>query len=137
MDDLQLGSICYSMDTKFGDTFKVAFDHSVHDDLLDDLFTSSGTMSDVDNVARGLDQQRSLVCFTQAVIDCSRIFPRSVLLADTIIVSYGLANFERISWSTQRCHKIEGLLGEPAAMADYDMFLESFEDNDPGACDCR
>ena len=71
------------------------------------------------------------------MIDGSRIFPRSVLQTDTIIVSYGLANFERVSWSMQRCHKIWELCGEPATMADYDKFLESFEDDYPGACDDR
>ena len=120
---------------------KWTLDHSVRDDyvcnsLLDDLFISSRTKSDVDNVARGPDQQRSLDCFTQAMIDGSRIFPRNVLQADTIIVSYRLANFERISWSMQRCHKI-GLHGEPRTTADYDKFLENFEDNYPGACDGR
>ena len=55
-----------------------------------------GTKPDVDNVARGPNQQRSLECFTLAMTDDRRIFPRSVLQADTIIVSYGRANFERI-----------------------------------------
>ena len=57
------------------------------------FFISSGTESDVDNVARGPDQQRSLDCFTQAMIDGSRKYPRSVLEADTILMSYGPANF--------------------------------------------
>ena len=70
--------------------------HSVHDDyacnfLLDDL-VSSGTKPDVNNVARGLDQQRSLDCLTQ-MIDGSRIFPRSVLQADTIIVELRTGEF--------------------------------------------
>ena len=74
----------------------------MHDDyqcnfLLDDLVVSSGTKSDVNNVARGPDQQLSLECFTQTMIDDSRILARSVLQADTIIVSYALANFARIS----------------------------------------
>ena len=37
----------------------------------------------------------------------------------------------------QRCHKIMELRGEPATVADYDKFLESFEDKYPGACDGR
>ena len=83
---------------------KWTLDHSMHDDyagnfLLDDLVINSGTKPDVNNVARGSDQQRSLDCFSQGMIDGSRIFPRSVLQADTIIMSYGLTNFERISWS--------------------------------------
>ena len=53
---------------------KWTFDHSVHDDyacnfLLDDLVISSGTKPDVNNVARGSDQQRSLDCFSQGMID--------------------------------------------------------------------
>ena len=72
-------------------------DHTVHDDyvcnfLRDDLVISSGTKPDVNSVARGPDQQRSLDCFTHVMIDNSRIFPRSVLQADTTTVSYGLAN---------------------------------------------
>ena len=118
----------------------VALSNSVHDVyvcnfLLDDLVISSGIEPDVNNVARGPNQQRSLDCL--AMIDGSRMFPRSVFQADTIFVSCRLANFERISWSMQRCHKIWGLGGEPATKADYDKFLESFEDNDPGACDGR
>ena len=71
------------------------------------------------------------------MIDDSRVFPRSVLKADTIIVSCGLTNSERISWSMQPCHKIWELRGEPGTTADYDKFLENFEDNHPGACDGR
>ena len=90
---------------------KWTLEHSVRDDyvcniLLDDFVISSGTKLDVDNVARVLDQQLSLDCFTHAMIDDSRMFPRSVLQADTIIVSCGLAKFERISLSMQRYHKI-------------------------------
>ena len=81
--------------------------------LLDDLVIRSGTMRDANNVAQDPDQQRSLDCFTQAMID------------------------ERVSWSMQRCHKIWELRGEPATVADYDKFLDSFEDSYPGACDGR
>ena len=121
---------------------KWTLEHSVRDDyvcniLLDDLVISSGSELDVDNVARVPDQQLSLDCFTHAMIDDSRMFPRSVLQADTIIVSCGLAKFERISWSMQRCHKLGELRDEPRTTADYDKFLESFEDNHPGACDGR
>ena len=119
---------------------KWTHDDSGHDDylcnsLLDDLVISSGTKLDVDNVVRGPDQQRSLDCFTHAMKDDSRMFPRNVLHADTIIVSCGLANFERIFWSMQRCQKHWELRGEPATTADYDKFLESFEDHHLGACD--
>ena len=37
----------------------------------------------------------------------------------------------------QRCHKIWELRGELATIADYDKFLEHFEDNYRGACDGR
>ena len=63
------------------------------------------------------------------VFNSGRIFPRSVLQADTIVVSCGLANFERASWSTQRCHKIWGLRGELATATDNDKLHKSFEDN--------
>ena len=43
----------------------------------------------------------------------SREFPRSVLQAHTIIVSCGLANFERTSWSTQRRHEFGRSHEEP------------------------
>ena len=66
---------------------KGTLNHSVHDDyvcnfLLDDLFISSGTKSEVDNVAQGPGQQRSLDCLTQSMIDGSRMVPRSVLQDD-------------------------------------------------------
>ena len=106
--------------------------------LLDDFVVDSGAKPDVNNVVRGPDQLCSFDSFAHAMVDDScRIFPRSVLQADTIIVSCGLANFERTLWSTQRCHKFWGLRDEFAAEADYDKFLESFEDNYPGVCDCR
>ena len=78
----------------------------LHDDHLRNFSGRSfyGNKSDVNNVARVPHQQRSLDCSTQAMIDGSRICPRSVLQADTIIVSYGPANFESIPWSMQRCH---------------------------------
>ena len=69
-------------------------DHFVHDDyvcnfLLDDLVIDSGAKLDVNNVARGPDRPCS-----PDFDDSRRIFPRSVLQADTIIVSCGLANFK-------------------------------------------
>ena len=71
------------------------------------------------------------------VDDSRRKFPRSLLQADTIVVSCGLANFECTSWSTQRCHKFWGLRDELGTTADYDKFLESSEDNFPGVSDGR
>ena len=105
---------------------------------LDDLVIISGTKLDVKNVARGPSQPPSLDCFTHALVDGSRrTFPRSVLQADTIIVSCGLVIFERTSWSTQRCHKIWGLRDDLAATTNYDKFLDSFEDDYPGVSDGR
>ena len=62
----------------------------------------------------------------------SREFPKSVLQADTIIVSCGLANFERTSWSTHRRHEFCVFYEELDTGADYDKFVGSFEDNYPG-----
>ena len=58
-----------------------------------------------------------------------RELPRSVLQADTIIVSCGLANFERTSCSTQRRHEFCRSYEELDTGADYDKFVDSFEDN--------
>ena len=61
----------------------------------------------------------------------------SVLQADTIVVSCGLANFEQSSWSTHRRHEFwrthEGL----HTKEDHNKFVRSFEDNYPGMCDGR
>ena len=80
--------------SKLGSTFKVAHLITLYTTiryvcnfLRDDFVISSGTKPDVNNVARGPDQERSLDCFTHVMIDDSRISPRSVLQADTIIVS--------------------------------------------------
>ena len=86
----------------------------------------------VNNVARGSDQPCSSDCFAHAKIhDSCRVFPWS------IIVSCRLANFERTSWSTQRCHKFRGLRDELATATDFDKFLECPEDNYPGVCNGR
>ena len=66
-----------------------------------------------------------------------REFPRSVLQADTIIVSWGLANFERTSWSTQRCHKFWRSYDELETEAGYDKFVDSFEDKYHGVRNSR
>ena len=56
--------------------------------------------------------------FTHATVDDSRrMFPRSVLQAHTIIVSCGLANFERTSRSMQLRHIFWGLRDELATAA--------------------
>ena len=66
-----------------------------------------------------------------------RPFPRSVLQADTIIVSCGLANFEVTTWSKHRCHKFWSLRKELTTKADYNKFHGSFEINDNGVSDGR
>ena len=104
IDDSQLSEVARQAGIRL---FAIRIDHIVHDDhvcnfLLDDLVTDSGAKPDVKNVARGPDQPCSHDCSTHAIVgDSRRIFPRSVLQADTIIVSCGLAKFERTSWSTQ------------------------------------
>ena len=119
--------------------FTIRIDHFVHDDhvcnfLLDDLVIDSGASPDVKNVARGPDQPCSPDCSTHAMVgDSRRTFPRSVLRTDTIDLSCGLANFERTSWSTQRCYKFWETRDELATAAD--KFLESFEENYPGVSD--
>ena len=52
--------------------------------------------------------------------------PRRVLEADTNIVSSGLEELERTSWSKQHTHKFGGSHDELATVADYDKFAESF-----------
>ena len=77
-----------------------------------DLVIFSGVKFDIDNVARETDPSRFPDCSTHVMASDSsrpfrplRPFPRSVLQADTIIVSCGLANFEVTTWSKHRCHK--------------------------------
>ena len=62
---------------------------------------------------------------------------REVLQADTIVVSCGLANFERTSWSTQRRHDFCGFSEELDTGADHDKFVRSSEDNYPEMCNGR
>ena len=86
-------------------------DHLTRDDyvcnsLSNDLVMDFGDELDWNNVAQDSDQSISSDCFTHAMVNARcRDFPRSVPLADTIIVCCELANFERTSWLTQRCHK--------------------------------
>ena len=70
------------MDPKLGRIFKsghlitlFATDY-VCNFLLVDHVISSGTKPDVDKVARGPNQQRSLECFTLAMTDDRRIIPK-------------------------------------------------------------
>ena len=55
--------------------------------------------------------------------------PRSVLQADTIIVSCGLANFEQSSLSRHRRREFWGSRGELDTGEDHDKFARSFEVN--------
>ena len=57
----------------------------------------------VDSAARDSDQSKCPDSFTHAMVNVrSCEIPRSVLQADTIVVTCGLANFEQSSWSTHR-----------------------------------
>ena len=101
--------------------------------LLDDHVIDFGAESDVNNDARGPEQPWSSQCFTHAMVkDSCREFPRSVLQADTIIVSCGLANFEQSSWSTHCRHEFWGTHEELRTKEDYDKFVHSFKDNYTG-----
>ena len=101
----------------------IRIDHLIRDDyvcnpLLDDIVIDFGDDPDFTSIARESDQLNSSDCFT-------------------IIVSCGLANFERTSWSTQRCQKFWGSYDELATEADFDKFVDSFCDNYLGVCVCR
>ena len=79
--------------------FMIRIDHLIRDDfasnpLLNDLVIDFDNESGVDNVARDSDHSNSSDCFTHAMINVRcRKLPKSVLQADTIVVSCGLANF--------------------------------------------
>ena len=83
----------------------------------------------VNNVTQGSD------CFTHAMIGDVRL-PGRVLEADASIANCGLEKFERTSWSKKHTHKF-GRSHDELATAEYDKFVESFEDNYPGVCDVR
>ena len=95
--------------------FMIRIVHMIHDEsacnlLLNDLAIDLDDESGINCVARDSDRSNSSHCFTHAMVNARcREFPRSVLQADTIIVSCGLANFERTSWSTQHRHKFLGI----------------------------
>ena len=77
--------------------------------LLNDLVIDFDDELGVNSAARISDQSNSPDCFTHAMVNVrSCEIPRSVLQADTIIVSCGLANFEQSSWSTHRRHEFWG-----------------------------
>ena len=117
--------------------FQTRIDHLIRDDyasnpLLNDLVVDRDDELFVNSAARDSDRSNCSDCFTHAMVNVlSREFPKSVLQADTIIVSCGLANFERTSWSTHRRHEFWGFYEELDTGADYDKFVGSFEDNYP------
>ena len=117
--------------------FMIRIDHLIRDDyaskpLLNDLVIDFDDESGVDNVARDSDHSNSSDFFKCAMVNVRcRKLPRSVLQADTIVVSCRLANVERTSWSTQRRHEFWGSYEELDTEADYDKFVDSFEDNYP------
>ena len=88
--------------------FMIWIDHLIRDDcmcipLMNDRAIDLG--DDVYNVARDSDQSHLSDCLTHAMVNARcRESPKRVLQADTIIVSCVEANFERTSWSSQRCH---------------------------------
>ena len=79
--------------------FAISIDHVIYDDyashlLLNDLVIDFDDEPGVDSAVRDSDQSNSPDCFTHAMVNVrSCEIPRSVLQADTIIVSCGLANF--------------------------------------------
>ena len=123
--------------------FMIRIDHLIRDEyvcnpLLNDLVIDVVGDPGVDNVARDSDRSNSSDRFTHAMVNVRcREYARSVLQADTIIVSWGLANFERTSWSTQRCHKFWRSYDELETEADYDKFVDSFEDKYHGVRNSR
>ena len=86
-------------------------DHLIREDyacspLLTDFVNELDDESGVDSLARDSDPSNFFYCFTHAMVNARcRGSPRSLLQADTITVSSGLANLEQSSWSTLRCHK--------------------------------
>ena len=117
LDDYEAKSLEVARQVGTG-LFMIRIDHLIRDDfvcnpLLNDFVIDFGDDLDVNNVARDSDQSNSSDCFTHAMVNARcRESPRSVLQADTIVVRCGLANFDRTSWSTQRCHKFRGSYDE-------------------------
>ena len=86
-------------------------DHYASNPLLNDLVIDRDDELGVNSAARDSDRSNSSDCYTHIMVNVrSRECPKSVLQADTIIVSCGLANFERTSWSTHRRHEFCGFL---------------------------
>ena len=106
--------------------------------LLNDLVIDFDDEPGIDSAARASDQTNFPDCFTHAMVNVrSCEIPRNVLQADTIVVSGGLANFEQSSWSRHRRHEFWGTHEELHTKKDYDKFVRSLKDNDPGMSDGR
>ena len=126
LDDCDAQSLEVSRQVGTG-LFMIRIDPLIRDDyasnpLLSDLVIGFDNESGVDNVARDSDHSNSSDCFTHAMVN---------VRCRTIVVSCGLANFERSYWSTQRRHEFWGSYEELDTGPDYDKFIGSFEDNYP------
>ena len=123
--------------------FMIRNDHLIYNDyvrnpLLDALIIDVDDETGIDSTARDSDQTNSVDCFTHAMVNVRGCeIPRNVLQADTSVVSCGLANFKQSSWSTHRRHEFLGTHEELRAKEDYDKFVRSFKDNNPGICKDR
>ena len=97
-----------------------------------------GGVLEVDSAARDSDQSHFSDCSTHAMVNVrSCEIPKSVLQADTIVVSCGLPNFEQSSWSTHRRHEFWGAHEDLRTNEDCDKFVRSFKPNYTGMCDGR
>ena len=112
----------------------IGIDYLIRDDhasnpILDDFVIDYDDELDVNSVARDSNRSNFPNCFTHAVFYVpSGEFPRRVLQA-SIVLSCGLAKFERTSGSTQRRHQFWGSHEELHTGADHDKYVGSFEDN--------
>ena len=103
------------------------YNNYVRNRLLNDFVIDFGGVLGVDSAARDCDQSHFSDCSTHAMVNVrSCEIPKSVLQADTILVSCGLPNFEQSSWSTHLRTK-----------EDCDKFVRSFKPNYTGMCDGR
>ena len=123
--------------------FITRIDHLICNDymcnpLLKDLTSDVDDEPGIDSTARDSDQTNSPDCRVHAMVHVRGCeIPRNVLQADSIVVSYGLANFERSSWSTHHRHEFWRTHREQRTKENYDKIVHSFKDNDPGICKDR
>ena len=91
--------------------FVIRIDHLIFNEyvcnpLLNDLVIDFDDELGVDSTARDSDQSSFPDCVSHAMVKVrSGEIPKTVLRADTIVVSNGLANFEQSSWSTHCRHE--------------------------------